>query len=51
MGNESTILTSILVLGGIGFACGAMLLVASKFFHVAVDKRVEELIKMMPGAN
>ncbi len=51
MGNEPTILTSILVLGGIGFACGAMLLVASKFFHVAVDKRVEELIKMMPGAN
>ncbi len=51
MGTETTILTSILVLGGIGFACGTMLLVASKFFHVVVDERVEQLIKMMPGAN
>jgi electron transport complex protein RnfB len=51
MGNETTILTSILVLGGIGFACGTMLMVASKFFHSSVDPRVEELIRMMPGAN
>ena len=48
---EPTILNSVLVLGGISFACGVMLLVASKFFHVAIDERVGELIKMLPGAN
>jgi len=51
MGADSVILYSIMILGGIGLLCGSLLLVASKFFSVALDPRVGELIKMLPGAN
>lgn len=48
---SSTIVLSILILAGIGFLCAAMLYVASRFFSVAVDERVEKLLNMLPGAN
>lgn len=48
---SSTITFSILILGGIGLLCGILLLVASKFFSVQVDERVEKLVKILPGAN
>ncbi|MBU1209119.1 MAG: RnfABCDGE type electron transport complex subunit B [Proteobacteria bacterium] len=51
MGSDSVILISIIVLGGIGLLCGILLMVASKFFSVAIDERVGELITMLPGAN
>jgi len=51
MGNDSVILVSIIILGGIGLLCGSVLMVASKFFSVVPDERVGELIKMLPGAN
>ncbi len=51
MGNEAVIIYSIIILGGIGLACGTMLLVASKFFFVPLDERVGELIQLLPGAN
>lgn len=48
---SSTIVSSILILGGIGLLCGAMLFVASRFFSVGVDERVEKLMELLPGAN
>lgn len=48
---NSILLSSILVLGGIGLFCAVMLFVASKFFSVAVDERVEKLVEILPGAN
>jgi len=51
MGSESVIWNSILVLGGIGLGCGTLLLVASRFFAVSIDERVEKLIQLLPGAN
>jgi electron transport complex protein RnfB len=51
MAGYSTVIHSVLVLGGIGLLCGIMLLVASKFFSTEVDPRVGELVKMLPGAN
>lgn len=51
MGQEGVIIYSIVILGGIGLACGTMLLVASKFFSVPLDERVGELIQLLPGAN
>ena len=51
MGDLSTIIASILILGGIGLLCGIVLLVASKFFSVEIDPRITELVRVLPGAN
>ena len=48
---SSTIVASIVILGGIGSLCGLMLYIASKFFATEVDPRIGELVKMLPGAN
>lgn len=51
MDPNSTIIYSIVIMGGIGLLCGTILLIASKFFAVPLDERVAELIKILPGAN
>ncbi len=48
---SSTIAFSMLILGGVGLLCAFMLFVASRFFAVTVDERVEQLVKILPGAN
>ena len=44
-------LVAVLCLAGLGAVFGIILGVASKKFAVEVDPRVEELLKVMPGAN
>lgn len=51
MGNYSDILMPVLVLGGLGVAFAALLSYASKVFHVQVDRKVEEVRSVLPGAN
>lgn len=41
----------ILIVGGIGVACGLLLVVASKFMAVEVDQTAEEIRAVLPGAN
>ena len=38
-------------LGGLGVGFGVILSIASKFFEVPTDPRVDELIRALPGAN
>jgi len=47
----STIVLSVVVLGGLGAMFGAFLAYASVIFAVKVDPRVEEIIEILPGAN
>ncbi len=42
---------SIILLGGIGFVTGFGLAYLAKKFEVKEDPRVEEIIKVLPGAN
>ena len=44
-------LFAIISLGGLGFALGAGLSLASKKFHVELDPREEAILKALPGAN
>lgn len=46
-----SILDSVLVLGVMGLIFGAVLAYASKKFAVEVDERVEEILRVLPGAN
>ena len=46
-----TILTSALVLGGLGMVFGLLLGYASKKFAVKIDPKIEEILKVLPGAN
>jgi len=46
-----TFIYSILVLGIMGFGIGLALSVAAKKFEVKEDPKVEEIIKVLPGAN
>lgn len=45
------ILTAVLCVGGIGIAFGILLAVASKFFAVEKDPRLDEITEALPGAN
>ncbi len=45
------ILRAFIPLGICGFVLGALLGVAGKAFHVKVDRRIEEVLKHLPGAN
>ncbi len=49
MGTE--ILRAVLALGILGLAVGVLLAVASHFFAVRTDDRVEKIIAVLPGAN
>ena len=44
-------LIAIISLGGLGFALGAGLSIASKKFAVELDPREEAVLKVLPGAN
>ena len=45
------ILTSVLVLGGLGILFGALLGVAAILFHVKEDVRIGQIAELLPGAN
>lgn len=45
------IIYPIIVLGGLGITFGVLLSFASKVFSVAVDPKVDELYRALPGAN
>ena len=45
------ILLPVLIIGGIGAICGIVLAVASVVMAVPVDKRVEKITELLPGAN
>jgi Na+-translocating ferredoxin:NAD+ oxidoreductase RNF subunit RnfB len=46
-----TIITAIIATAAIGFACAALIAVASKLMFVKVDERVEKIRACLPGAN
>ncbi len=46
-----SVLYAFLVLGAFGLLFGFGLALASKFFHVEVDTRVEDITKMLPNYN
>jgi formate dehydrogenase beta subunit len=41
----------LVIMGGIGAACGIGLALASKVFHVQVDPKIEAVSEALPGAN
>ena len=47
----SGIMTPVLLVAVIGLVCSALLVFASKVFHVAVDERVTKVREVLPGAN
>ncbi len=46
-----TILWAVLILLGIGLIFGIILAIASKVLYVKEDERIDEVVKMLPGAN
>jgi electron transport complex protein RnfB len=47
----STIIISLVILGGIGLLCAVLLAIASRVFSVTTDPRIEEIGHILPGAN
>jgi electron transport complex protein RnfB len=47
----TTILTAGLMIAGLGLFLGVVIGVTAKFFAVASDPRVEQVVEMLPGAN
>ncbi len=45
------IIYPVMALGGLGIGFGVILSIASKFFEVPVDPKVEEILHALPGAN
>ena len=45
------ILSAILILGGIALVLGLLLALASRFFTVASDEKLEAMLEVLPGAN
>lgn len=48
---DSTIIASVVGLGGMGLVFGALLAYASRIFHVDIDPRIEQVMEVLPGAN
>ena len=46
-----TILWAVLILAILGLVLGFGLAIASKYLHVDVDTRIEDIIKILPNAN
>ena len=46
-----SIVSALMVMGGLGILFGAGLAVASRIFHVDKDERVEKIEEVLPGAN
>ena len=42
---------AVLALGGMGLVLGFLLSAAAKVFHVETDRRIEEIERVLPGAN
>lgn len=47
----SQIITSILVLGGIGIVAGLIIAISSKLLYVAPDERIKQIFDMLPHFN
>lgn len=47
----STYLLPVIVLAGLGGVFGVLIALASKYFAVKVDDRVEQVLNMLPGYN
>lgn len=47
----SSIVTSVLVLGGIGLVAGILIAISSKLLYVAPDVRIKEIFEMLPHFN
>ncbi len=47
----SVVVISLIILGGMGLLSGVVLAIASRFFTVEVDPRIEKLEKILPGVN
>lgn len=48
---KSTVLISLVSMGGIGAVFGIVLAIASKKFAVEIDPRIEKINEVLPGAN
>ena len=46
-----TILWAVLILALLGLGLGFGLAIASKYLHVDIDTRIEDIIKILPNAN
>lgn len=49
--NITGIITAVIVIGVMGLIFGAILGIASKIFYVKTDERIEQISKLLPGAN
>lgn len=49
--NNLVILWSFLILLGIGAVLGLLIFISNKFFFVKEDERIDEVEKLLPGAN
>lgn len=47
----ATLITAILIMGGLGGALGLILAIASKAFHVETDPRIDQVAEALPGIN
>lgn len=47
----TTVIGAILVLGVLGFIFAGLLALASDYYRVKEDSRIEEILKILPGAN
>jgi electron transport complex protein RnfB len=50
-GSGSPMWSAVLILGGTGLVCAAILAVAAKAFHVHEDPRIGQVAAMLPGVN
>ncbi len=46
-----TLVTPVLIMGGIGVASGILLTIAAKIFHVPTDPKIDEVREVLPGVN
>jgi len=47
----NVVVISLIILGGVGLLCGIALAIASRFFAVKVDPRIEAIENVLPGGN
>ncbi|MFA5466757.1 MAG: (Fe-S)-binding protein [Candidatus Izemoplasmatales bacterium] len=45
------ILYAVLVLGGLGFGLGFLILLVDKYFHVEEDPSIDEVVELLPRYN
>ncbi len=47
----TNVITPVILVAVIGLICAALLVIASKVFHVEVDERISQVRECLPGAN